>query len=159
MNGQRRFNVIVAVAFLALALGWPPAGAESVEGSGKHLLLVVNPESGVTRLSREDIINIFMGRYRILPTGIPALPIDQAAEREQFYRLLVNKTLAEINAYWARLVFSGRASPPILAPTATDVKTLVANNMGAIGYLLRSDLDSSVHPVYNLSTMSAELPR
>ena len=159
MTGQSRFGCIVAVAFLALALGWTTARAESADGSGEHLILVVNPDCGVTRLSREDIINIFMGRYRTLPTGIPALPIDQAAEREQFYHLLVNKTPAEINAYWARLVFSGRASPPILAPTATEVKTLVENNLGAIGYLLRSDLDSSVRPVCNLSTMSAELPR
>ncbi|CAK0742630.1 hypothetical protein CCP3SC15_1200008 [Gammaproteobacteria bacterium] len=77
-------------------------------------MVIVNPESGVEMLSREEVINIFLGRYRKLPSGIMAQPIDQADQtgKALFYKLLVGKELSEINSYWARLIFSGKTKPP-----------------------------------------------
>ena len=40
-------------------------------------VVVVNARSAVPKLSRDEVINIFLGRYRQLPTGETALPIDQ----------------------------------------------------------------------------------
>ncbi len=74
------------------------------------LVVVVNARSNVDALTRDQVTNIFLGRYRLLPSGMTAMPIDQPAgqtEKARFYRLLVNKDLSEIDAYWARLVFSG----------------------------------------------------
>lgn len=78
-------------------------------------VLVANPKAGITRLSREEVINIYLGRYRRFASGITADPIDQPAHsalRVRFYRQLVDKSQSEINAYWARLVFSGKTQPP-----------------------------------------------
>lgn len=69
----------------------------------------------IETLSRTDVINIFMGRFRQLPSGATAQPIDIPVSpvRAQFYRVLVNKEPAEMNAYWARLVFARRTVPPV----------------------------------------------
>ncbi|TCJ18043.1 hypothetical protein EZJ19_03825 [Parasulfuritortus cantonensis] len=131
---------------LALLLpAWARADAD--------LVLVVNAKSGVDRLTQEEAVNIFMGRYRQLPSGIPAVPIDQPdtqPEKALFYRLLVNKDLAEINAYWARLLFSGRTSPPHQAKSAAEALDLLARQRGAIGYIERSQVDARVKIVLDL---------
>ena len=136
--------VLSRLAFI-LALAW--GGCAIAAGAGSDLVLVVHPDSGVEQLSRNQTINIFMGRHRQLPSGIAALPLDLAPERETFYRLLTNKTLAEINAYWARLIFSGRTSSPRQVYSAAEMLDLVADNKGAIGYLRREDLDDRVKAV------------
>jgi len=84
-----------------------------------------------------------MGRYRKLPDGATALPLDQDTEspvRRAFYRLLLDKSLEEINSYWARLVFAGRTMPPKEISGPNEVLERVANDPHAIGYLDRSQL-------------------
>jgi ABC-type phosphate transport system substrate-binding protein len=117
------------------------------------LVVVVNARSGVERLSHDDAVNIFMGRYRQLPSGIAAQPIDQPEaqpERARFYRLLVNKDLTEINAYWARLVFSGKTSPPRQARSQAEILDWLARQPGAIGYIERGQIDARVRVVLEL---------
>lgn len=93
-----------------------------------------------------------MGRFRQLPSGATALPIDAAdpAVREAFYERLVHKNLAEIGSYWARLVFSGEATPPFRAPDSRTALKLVATNPDAIAYCYRSDVTGRVKVVLDL---------
>lgn len=118
-----------------------------------ELAVIVNPQSGVAQLSKTEIINIFMGRQRKLPSGATALAIDlagQNTEKKHFYARLVGKELAEINSYWARLIFSGQGSPPRQAETAEEVLDIVENNKGAIGYLERGQVNPRVMIVHIL---------
>ena len=122
-----------------------PAAAE--------LVVVVNPKSGVDRLTRDDVINIFLGRYRQLPSGITAQPVDLPAtqpEKALMYRLLVGKDLDQIASYWSRLVFSGRTSPPIQATSTEEVLRYVAANRGAVGYVEHSRVDTRVRVVLEI---------
>jgi hypothetical protein len=116
------------------------------------IVVVVNQAAGIETLSRSDVINIFMGRFRQLPSGATAQPIDMPVSpvRAQFYRALVNKEPAEINAYWARLVFAGRTSPPIQAETAEDILKVLRANPGGIAYLERSRVTSREKIVFEL---------
>lgn len=113
---------------IAASLLWALTGHADVA-------VVVNPDSDVTQLTRNEAINIFMGRYRKLPNGDTAIPVDLAPEKARFYRQLVEKELSEINAYWARLMFSGQASPPQQMQSVEDVQNVILNNRGAIGYM------------------------
>jgi hypothetical protein len=81
-------------------------------GAADGIVIVVNQAAGIETLSRTDVINIFMGRFRQLPSGATAQPIDMPVSpvRAQFYRVLVNKEPAEINAYW--LVWCSLAGRP-----------------------------------------------
>lgn len=118
-----------------------------------ELVVIVHPNSGVKQLSKAEVINIFMGRQRKLPSGATALTVDlnkPSAEKKNFYAQLIGKELTEINSYWARLIFSGQGSPPRQAETAEEVLEIVENNKGAIGYLQRNQITPHVRIVYTL---------
>ena len=116
----------------------------------QSIAVIVNPDSGVTKVTRDEAINIFMGRQKRLSSGLVALPIEQSKPpeiRARFYKLLVNKAIAEINSYWARLYFTGQAQPPRQAQTPEEVIELVATNKGAIGFVEREKVDRRVREV------------
>jgi len=117
-------------------------------------VVVVNARSGVERLSQDDVINIFLGRYRRLPNGGVAVPVDQpdgSLIKGEFYRRLVNKDVNEINAYWSRLIFSGKTAPPKKANHAAEVASFLISNPGGIAYIERSQVDSRFKIVLEFS--------
>lgn len=131
---------------LALSMVAPAVVAED-------LVVIVNPKSGVSQLTREEVVDVFMGRNRQLPSRLTALPLDlpsSTAEREQFYRQLTGRSLAEINAYWARLMFTGRATPPILVSGQDESLLMVMDNRSAVAYVSRSRVNAQVKVVYEV---------
>ena len=145
---QHLRNLALVPLIVLLTLLPPLAAAADV------IAVVVNQATDVDALSRTDVINIFMGRFRQFPSGATALPIDMPVSpvRAQFYRALVNKEPAEINAYWARLVFAGRTSAPIQTNTADDVLKALHANPGGIAYLERSRVTTREKIVFELIT-------
>jgi ABC-type phosphate transport system substrate-binding protein len=118
------------------------------------IVVIVNPASGVDRLTRDEVIDIFLGRYRKLPSGAAALPIDVSeagVERAQFYQALVKKSPAEMSSYWARLVFSGQTSPPFQVPDAKTALQLVESNPNAIAYVSRAAVNAKVKVVLEIA--------
>ncbi len=138
-------SLLIAALTLSL-IGFPKAWAAG------DLVVIANPNCGVEKLSKDEVINIYMGRNRKLSSGITASPIDLAnpvAEKSAFYSMLVNKELAEINSYWARLMFSGQGAPPRQAESAEEVLSLVTSNLGAIAYLERRNVDKRVKIIFD----------
>lgn len=138
----RGFSLLLSGLVLALCL-LLPARAD--------VLVIVNPKSGVDRLTHDEVVNIFLGRFRQLPSGLTALPADlpaQSSDRASFYRLLVNKDVDEISAYWARLIFSGRTTPPRQTRGNDEMLRFVAETQGAIGYIERARVDGRVKVVF-----------
>lgn len=122
-------------------------------GMAGEVVVVVSAKSPLLRLTQDEVIDIFLGRHREYPGGQVAFPIDQpkgSLIRSEFYRLLTNKTLSEINAYWARLYFSGKASPPRQAEKTADVLAHVLEYSGGIGYLDQEQLDARFRVVLKL---------
>jgi len=140
---QLRYGAATARLCLCLCLLASSARAE--------LVVIMHPDSAPPSLDRRDIVNIFMGRHFRLPSGRALVALDNQCCREEFYRGLVDKTLPEINSYWARLVFSGRGTPPQRINSPAEVLDLVSQNPGVIGYLDRSQLDDRVAVVYALA--------
>jgi ABC-type phosphate transport system substrate-binding protein len=119
-------------------------------GLASEVLIIVNQENEISSLDKKQIIDLYMGRYQNFPNGDAAFPLDQqpvSEVRAIFYRKLVNKTVAQMNAYWAKLLFTGRASPPRVMSDSTAVKKAVQGNKGAIGYINSAELDNSVKVV------------
>lgn len=133
----------LAFALVSLLLGSAVAG---------ELVVVVNAASGIGELSRDQVVNIFLGRFRQFPSGLAAEPIDQPEDslvKAQFYRSLVDKDPAEINAYWARLIFSGRTMPPLKSGSSGEVLRLLAARKGGIAYVDRSQVDQRLTIVFS----------
>lgn len=79
------------------------------------LYVVVNTTNGIENLSHHEVVDIFMGRDRTFPDGNKVTVFDNSSDTETralFYRQLVNRSLAQVSSYWARLQFSARVTQP-----------------------------------------------
>lgn len=141
MRSRRTFlRALMSAIFVA-------TGGARAEDS---IVVVVAANAGVDRLTQAEVTNIFLGRFKKLPSGARAIPVDVTPIKEQFYGRLVGKSLAEINAYWARLKFSGQTTPPRQESEATALE-LVATTPGAITYLERHLVDRRLKVVFELA--------
>ncbi|PPC77013.1 hypothetical protein C4K68_11330 [Pokkaliibacter plantistimulans] len=140
--------------FALACLMWSTTAAASsavAPSGGDGLVVVVSTQAAITQLDRYQLINIFMGRYRRLPDGGEAIPLDIGKQSEQkalFYKQLVGKPLADINAYWARLIFSGKTRPPQQVDSTEQALQQVADNPTMIAYVQRSQVDARFRIVY-----------
>jgi ABC-type phosphate transport system substrate-binding protein len=131
----------VVAAALASGLGWSATPAVA------DVVAVVSVKSPITALSKSQVTDIFLGRTSRFPDGTQAVPIDQSegtAVQEEFYAHFAGRTIAQIKAHWSRIIFTGRGQPPKAVANTNELKQLLAHDPRAIGYLERSDLDSSV---------------
>lgn len=123
------------------------------------LVVVVNKASAIDELEKNQVIDIYMGRRVALPDGSIAKPIDlndKTNIKESFYLQLVNKDLRKINAYWARLLFSARAKPPLKADSINDAIINVSNSLDKVAYIPESELTDSLKVVYRIGTLTSE---
>lgn len=120
--------------------------------AASDFVVIANMNSGVDKMSKNEVINVYMGRNRKLASGITALPLDlenPITEKANFYSVMVNKELSEISSYWARLVFSGQGSPPIQMMSQDEAIDMVINRKGAIAYVDRKKIDKRVKVVFD----------
>ena len=113
---------------LALLLSTQGAAAE-------ELVLIVHRDSGISTLSREQASHLFLGRVKMLPSGGRANVVEVEPLRASFYRRLLGREIAEINAYWARLQFSGRTQPPLRVSDSAAAVARVAEDPQAIAFV------------------------
>lgn len=133
---------------LALTLTAPLAQATG------SLAVVVNARCGVAVMTRNEVINVFFGRYRQFFNGREAQPVDLVDNhpvRGQFYRRLVGKDISEVNAYWSRQIFSGRlqALPRVSTPDEA-IKWIAAQPCG-IGFIEQGKADARFNIVHELA--------
>jgi hypothetical protein len=118
-----------------------------------ELVVVVNASSGLAQLSRDEVVNIYMGRYRLFPDGRLAKPLDapvSAQERDLFYRKLLDKGPGEIRAYWTRLTFTGRTLPPQELASQSAIVSRLERDTLAIAYLDRKNVTPQMRVVLEL---------
>lgn len=134
--------------FLLLALGglFPLARAEEI-------VVIVHPGSPLRELTREQLSDLYLGRLRAIGSSERLLVLDQprdSALRARFFRHLNGMELRRVNAYWARLQFSGDATPPVPLPDSRSVVDQVRRNPLAIGYVEAEAVTDQVRTVLNL---------
>jgi ABC-type phosphate transport system substrate-binding protein len=144
-------NVLLFAALALLGVG--SSSAQTPSTASPPLVVIVNAASKVSTATTAEISDLFLGRSRSLGDIKQAIVLDQPIAsplRARFYRALTGKEIAEINAYWARLLFSGQSSPPLAMPDAATVLDMVRTNPTAIGYLEKAPDDKGVRVVLQL---------
>jgi ABC-type phosphate transport system substrate-binding protein len=130
-----RSLMIAAFALAVHVLGARDARAQSA------FVVIVNPASTVTALSRTDVSKLFMRKITKWPNGHEVLPIDQvpsAPARRAFSNEIHRMDVPRVKSYWQALVFSGRGDPPPERPSDADIIQYVRSNPDAIGYVSAS---------------------
>jgi hypothetical protein len=114
------------------------------------IVAVVSSQSPIATLSKNQVIDIFLGRRTRFPDGSTAIPIDQAegsAARVEFYTRFADMSPAQVKAFWSKIIFTGRGQPPKTVASSLEAKKLLIADSSTIGYIDRSLVDSSVRVV------------
>ncbi len=130
-------NIIRASLFFIVLLA--PISVPFVFAADTETIhVIVNQKSELTELDKKQVMSIFLGRARNFPNGRMAKPFDHGMDssiRESFFETLTGKPLSDIDAYWARLSYSGRAFPPKSISSVAALLDEVSKNKNAISYV------------------------
>lgn len=113
-------------------------GAAVGSADASDYKIIAHPSVTVSSLSRDTISSYFLKKIGRWPDGTPVAPVDQAPGsplRQAFTREIHGKSAQNIDAFWQRQVFSGRATPPPARGSDADVLAYVRSEPGAIGYI------------------------
>lgn len=140
-----RFLLTLLTSGLLLAL---PAHAD--------IYVVAAAQSPLKVGSAKDIQALFMGRTRTLGEGPDiAQPLDLPRDHElrnQFYKVLTGWSPAQVNSYWARLLFTGQVAPPLPLSSEAAVIDHLVKHPNAVGYLTQAPAGGRLKVLWQLRT-------
>lgn len=132
----RRFVCLAPLLFL----GSVPVFADDI-------VVIGNPRLDVSSLTEQMVGDLYLGRAVQLNTGqrveVIDLPVGHPV-RDEFYSTVLGRDPAQIRAYWAKRIFTGKGSPPAVRPDEVSVVRWVAEAPGRIGYVRASALTDDV---------------
>jgi len=143
---MKQFTHILIIALFILSI----ASVQAVE----PLAVVVNKANPVDKLTRSELIDLFMGKYVAFPDDSKATPVELKGEHEikvEFYQSLVGMPLSRVNAYWSRLRFTGRKRVAVLHSSEVELINYIIANEQAIGYVPQSLITEDLKVVYILN--------
>ena len=114
-----------------------------------EVAVIVHPSNNVT-LDQAEITRLFTGRGTSFNNGSKATPFnlaESAAARADFDSKVLGKSSSQMKAYWSKLVFTGKGTPPKELADDTAVKAAVGSDATAIGYIDAAAVDASVKVV------------
>lgn len=111
----------------------------ALSADDRTIYVIVNQQSELSELDQKQVMSLFLGRARNFPNGLAAKAFDYEIDssiREVFFETLTGKQLSDIDAYWARLSYSGRAFPPKNLKSINEILEEVGRNKNAISYVI-----------------------
>ena len=112
--------------------------------------VVVHPDSGIEKLSGEQVASIFLGKTNRFPNGALAQPmeVNNVELREHFYESISGKSLSQLRSYWATLVFTGKGRPPQVLGDVDQIVQQFPGERGLITYVPQDQITASMKVVY-----------
>lgn len=131
-----------AFAFVVLLALAGPACAD--------FYIVVHASNPQRALTQKEAVDLFMGRSRAFANGDFALIFDLPRDnprRAAFYQALTGMSVAQVNSYWSRLMFSGQSVPPQSLPDETAMASILRRNPSALGWLSKEPTEPGLRTV------------
>ena len=100
--------------------------------------VIVNQSNSTSELTKSLVSDFFLKKETRWSHGPKVVPRDQAKSRsvrEMFSLDVHKKSVSAVNAYWNKMVFSGRNTPPQALDSDEQVMRFVSTNSGAIAYV------------------------
>ena len=111
--------------------------------------VVVHPENTST-FDSKIIKKMFLGKTKSFNNGRIAIllsPIEGDPARKVFNKKVLNKSTNQVNAYWSKMIFTGKGVPPQEMASASDIISAVSANKDAISYVDSAAVTSAVKVV------------
>lgn len=136
------FKSLPLLLLLSLSL---PANAE--------IAVIAHPDNKFGSVNVETLAEVYLGKINRLENGVQIVPIDQRDGTDikvEFYQKVANKTASQLNAYWSRLIFTGKAQPPKALRSDDEIIELISENPSLVGYIDVGSVDESVKVILTL---------
>jgi ABC-type phosphate transport system substrate-binding protein len=111
-----------------------------------EVAVIVHPSNNAT-VDQAEITRLFTGRGTTFSNGSKATPLnlaESAAARGEFDSKVLSKSSSQMKAYWSKLVFTGKGTPPKELNSDAEMKAAVAADASAIGYIDAAAVDGTV---------------
>lgn len=117
--------------------------------SWAEISIIVHP-SNKADIPSKDIKRIFLGVNRRYSDGAEAVPISYQLDTDlskEFSNKVLDKSPHQLKAYWAKMLFSGKGTPPKVMDNVEHIVILVSNNPSLIGFVPSEAVNDSVRVV------------
>ena len=99
--------------------------------------VIVHP-SNAAALDKDSIQRIYLGKTRAFPGGGEAVAIslkEGSGPEGEFTKNVLGKSAKQLKAYWAKMVFTGKGTPPRQIDSADEMVKLISANPNLIGFV------------------------
>jgi ABC-type phosphate transport system substrate-binding protein len=114
-----------------------------------EIAVVVHP-SNAAAVDGTSLSRIFLGKAKNFSGGGQAVAINQAESSpitEEFNSKVLKKSGSQLKAYWSKLVFTGKGTPPKALSSDAEVISFVSSNPNSIGYVDAASVTGAVKVV------------
>lgn len=126
---EMKFRVIIAALVAVILLPLLAAGGE--------VTFIGNPSLTVSKLSKKDVRNIFLGKKTTWDdnTKIVFVIQEDTPTHEAFLEKYLRKSPSQFKRYWKDKVFTGKGSLPQAFASEQNLIKFVSETKGALGYV------------------------
>ncbi|MGI5310728.1 phosphate ABC transporter substrate-binding protein [Rheinheimera sp. WS51] len=133
-------NKILAIMALVSAMAFSPV-------TNAEIAVIVNPANS-SALTSDELTRLYTGRSSAF-TAINL--VESSPLRSEFDEKGVGRSSAQLKSHWAKLVFTGKGTPPTELETQADVIDYVSKNINAIGYVDSANVTDAVKVILTLN--------
>ncbi|MGL5361001.1 MAG: phosphate ABC transporter substrate-binding protein [Shewanella sp.] len=116
-------------------------------------VVVIGNSQGPDAISLDTVKQLYLGKGQQLPNGATAQLVELkegSAERAEFHAKTTGRTDAQLQSNWSRLVFTGKATAPVIANDSAAMINAIKANSNAIGYLDEAAVTADVKVLLKL---------
>ena len=125
--------------------------ALAASGAAASPVIIANPSCPASRLTADQARRLLLGEDLSWDNGDATQLIEAKGETPAMaagYPAIAHKTISQVRAEWNRLVFSGRANPPLRVGTDAEVRAEVARVPGSFAVVDSSVADATVKVIF-----------
>lgn len=114
-----------------------------------EIVVVTHPDN-TSKFSQSVIKKIFLGKTKTFSNGrlcILLSPGPDDSARTAFNKEVLNKSSNQVHAYWSKMFFTGKGTPPQEMDSYKDIISAIEKNTDAISYIDASAVTSAVKVV------------
>ena len=110
-----------------------------------QIVIVVASGSPIDSIKKREVERLFLAKSKRLPNGEKAIIVEpkEVTLKSYFYKKVLRKSEVQMRSYWAKMVFTGKGSPPKQVKIE-DVEAYLVSHPNAIAYLNSTDVSSAL---------------
>lgn len=118
--------------------------------STAEIAVIVHP-SNSAELDAKAVKKLFLGKSKSFPNGEHAtLYIHGGDSGKEFNKKVLKKSSSQFKAYWSKLAFSGKATPPKKVGSDEEAKKVVSTDTEAIAYIDAGAVDDTIKVLFTM---------